>query len=127
MELTEIISLARELCQAPGISGREEDAAAAAEKLLQCAEPYRDARAAMLQECFPTRPMGGFGLTERELEIAQMTAQRRTRREIGDALGISEKTVSNRLTTIYEKLGLDGQTLHKRQALIRILEQSGMQ
>ena len=34
MELTEIISLARELCQAPGISGREEDAAAAAEKLL---------------------------------------------------------------------------------------------
>ena len=100
---------------------------AAAEKLLQCAEPYRDARAAMLRECFPTRPMGGFGLTERELEIAQMTAQRRTRREIGDALGISEKTVSNRLTTIYEKLGLDGQTLHKRQALIRILEQSGVQ
>jgi putative aminopeptidase FrvX len=34
MELKEIIELTRRLCQAPGISGREEDAASAAEELL---------------------------------------------------------------------------------------------
>ena len=59
--------------------------------------------------------------------LAAQTGGTDASRTVFDALGISEKTVSNRLTTIYEKLGLDGQTLHKRQALIRILEQSGMQ
>ena len=67
-----------------------------------------------------------YGLTEREMEIARMTAQRRTRLEIGEAMGISEKTVSNRLTTVYEKLGLD-KVSGKRRALTELLRELGVE
>ena len=60
------------------------------------------------------------------MEIARMTAQRRTRLEIGEAMGISEKTVSNRLTTVYEKLGLD-KVSGKRRALTELLRELGVE
>jgi DNA-binding NarL/FixJ family response regulator len=43
-------------------------------------------------------------LTERELEILRLVAQGLENNEIGDQLGLSEKTIRNRLTTIFEKL-----------------------
>lgn len=52
-------------------------------------------------------PLGADGitlLTERELEIVRLVAQGLENSEIGNRLGLSEKTVRNRLTTIFEKL-----------------------
>ena len=43
-------------------------------------------------------------LTERELDILRLVAQGLDNNEIGHQLGLSEKTIRNRLTTIFEKL-----------------------
>ena len=49
----------------------------------------------------------GMGaLTGRELEIAQMVAQRKTNKQIGAALDISSRTVSTHLTNIFGKTGV---------------------
>ena len=92
-------------------------------KLTALCRDFRNARAAILGS--PAPALAARGLTEREIEIARMTAQRRTRQEIGRAFGISEKTVSNRLTAIYEKLGLD-KVSGKRRALTALLEELGL-
>jgi two-component system response regulator DevR len=47
-------------------------------------------------------------LTDRELEIAMKIGEGLVNKDIALALGISEKTVRNCLTTIYEKLGVIG-------------------
>jgi DNA-binding CsgD family transcriptional regulator len=44
------------------------------------------------------------GLSAREIEIAQMAADRKSNKTIGDALAISPRTVSTHLTHIYRKL-----------------------
>ncbi|MFC1974936.1 response regulator [Chloroflexota bacterium] len=52
-------------------------------------------------------PVGADGitqLTERELAILRLVAQGLDNVDIGDRLGLSEKTIRNRLTTIFEKL-----------------------
>ncbi|MBN1993787.1 MAG: response regulator transcription factor [Anaerolineae bacterium] len=52
-------------------------------------------------------PVGADGitqLTERELDILRLVAQGLENTEIGEQLGLSEKTIRNRLTTIFEKL-----------------------
>lgn len=62
------------------------------------------------------------GLTERELEIARLAAQRKSSREIAETLSVSVKSVNNRLNAVYEKLGLGGEGRNKRQALARLLK-----
>jgi DNA-binding NarL/FixJ family response regulator len=52
-------------------------------------------------------PVGADGitqLTERELAILRLVAQGLDNVDIGGRLGLSEKTIRNRLTTIFEKL-----------------------
>ena len=52
-------------------------------------------------------PVGADGITQlsdRELAILRLVAQGLDNIEIGDRLGLSEKTIRNRLTTIFEKL-----------------------
>jgi DNA-binding CsgD family transcriptional regulator len=49
---------------------------------------------------------GAAGLTGREMEIAQMVAQRKSNKEIGTALDISARTVSTHLSNIFTKLGV---------------------
>jgi two-component system, NarL family, response regulator LiaR len=54
-----------------------------------------------------TEPVGADGitqLTERELDILRLVAQGLDNVDIGERLGFSEKTIRNRLTTIFEKL-----------------------
>ncbi len=63
-----------------------------------------------------------YGLTERELEIATLAAQRKSSREIAEALCVSVKSVNNRLNTVYEKLGFGGEGRNKRQALIEFMK-----
>jgi DNA-binding CsgD family transcriptional regulator len=66
-----------------------------------------------LGERFRRRPRGsrpaGSGmeaLTERELEIARLTVERRTNREIGQRLFLSEKTIETHMRNIFFKLGV---------------------
>jgi two-component system nitrate/nitrite response regulator NarL len=49
-----------------------------------------------------TRP----ALTARELQIADAIADGRSNREIAAQLGITEQTVKNHLTNIFEKMGV---------------------
>ncbi len=49
-------------------------------------------------------------LTEREVQILRLLAQGATNQEIADGLGISEKTVRNRLSEIFSKLHLNNRT-----------------
>jgi len=58
------------------------------------------------------RPQGGLlrGLTVRELRIAELVAQGRNNREIAEQLHLSEKTVKNHLTRIFQKLGFRSRT-----------------
>lgn len=66
--------------------------------------------------------MAQYGLTERELEIAGLAAQRKSSREIAEILSISVKSVNNRLNAVYEKLGLGGEGRNKRQALAKLMK-----
>ncbi len=49
-------------------------------------------------------------LTDREIQILRLLAQGATNQEIADDLGISEKTVRNRLSEIFAKLHLNNRT-----------------
>jgi len=46
------------------------------------------------------------GLTQREIEILKLLARGRANKQIAAELGISEKTVRNHVSNMYEKLGI---------------------
>lgn len=68
---------------------------------------------------------GSTDLTERELEILRLVAQGLDNSEIGDRLGLSEKTIRNRLTVIFEKLHVSNRTQAALYALRRGLASLG--
>jgi DNA-binding NarL/FixJ family response regulator len=55
-------------------------------------------------------PAGGDQLTEREIEILQLLASGQDNRTIAQRLAIAEKTVGNRLSEIFQKLGVNNRT-----------------
>lgn len=58
----------------------------------------------------PADALRRLGLTGREAEVLDLVAEGRTNRQIGDALFISEKTVSVHVTNLLRKLGVPGRT-----------------
>lgn len=52
----------------------------------------------------------GDGLTRREIEVLQMVAEGKSNRAVAEALFISEKTVKNHLTNIFQKLQVRDRT-----------------
>jgi DNA-binding NarL/FixJ family response regulator len=50
---------------------------------------------------------GYLELTPRERQIAQAIADGRKNRDIASRLGITEQTVKNHLTSIFEKVGVE--------------------
>jgi DNA-binding NarL/FixJ family response regulator len=58
------------------------------------------------------------GLTPREQQIASAIADGRSNRDIAVRLGITEQTVKNHLTSIFEKVGVDNR-LQLGLALVR--------
>jgi DNA-binding NarL/FixJ family response regulator len=60
-------------------------------------------------------------LTEREREVLSVAAEGLTAREIGNRLGVRERTVTTHLARIYGKLGVGS-----RLAAIRLAAQSGL-
>ncbi|WP_018086671.1 response regulator [Desulfurispora thermophila] len=49
-------------------------------------------------------------LTEREMEVLQLVARGKSNKEIAQTLYISEKTVKNHLTNIFQKIGVSDRT-----------------
>ena len=67
----------------------------------------------------PLPPRGQqAALTPREQQIASAIADGRTNRDIAARLGITEQTVKNHLTSIFEKVGVDNR-LQLGLALVR--------
>ena len=93
----------------------------ARERLHTLAARFRAGREDTRQE---QNLLARYGLTERELEIAGLAAQRKSSREIAETLSISVKSVNNRLNAVYEKLGLGGEGRNKRQALAKLIKNS---
>jgi two-component system, NarL family, nitrate/nitrite response regulator NarL len=61
------------------------------------------------------------GLTTREIQIARAVAEGRGNREIAAQLGITEQTVKNHLTSIFEKVGVAS----RLQLALAILRERG--
>lgn len=61
--------------------------------------------------------LSDYGLSEREFEIARLAAGRMTTSEIAEKLYISEGTVRNHLSRVFEKLGITGSGKNKRLEL----------
>jgi len=61
---------------------------------------------AMLDQLAGDDHPGPNALTDREVEVLGLVATGRTNRSVGDALGISEKTVARHVANIFGKLGL---------------------
>lgn len=69
-----------------------------------------------------TAPVGADGittLTEREQDILRLVAQGLDNNEISNRLGLSEKTVRNRMTAIFEKLHVNNRVKAALYALRR--------
>ncbi len=60
-------------------------------------------------------------LTEREAVIARLTACGKSRKEIGQELFLSENTVKNSLTRIFDKLDITGTPKQKQLALAELI------
>lgn len=58
----------------------------------------------------PTTPPPHTLLTERELDVLQLTGKGYTNKEIGVNLGISDRTVQGHLAKIYSKLNVNSRT-----------------
>ena len=71
--------------------------------------------------CLPRQPepVQGGRLTQSETAILRELAAAGSNQEIAEALGITEKTVRNKLSAIYEKLGLHNRTQAALYALSR--------
>ena len=65
-----------------------------------------------------TEKTNAEGLTERELEILALIANGSSNREIGDKLFLSEKTIKNYITSIFQKL----QTNDRTQAAVYAIQ-----
>lgn len=58
----------------------------------------------------PTFPVQNYNLTPRELQIAKLMTEYKNNREIADMLYITEGTVRNYISVIYEKIGMNDRT-----------------
>ena len=58
----------------------------------------------------PTRPSLPAQLTQREAEVIKLVVQGKSNRQIADVLALSEKTVTNYLTHIFNKTACENRT-----------------
>ena len=63
------------------------------------------------------RPAIAAALTEKELALARLVAQRRTNKEIAETLHLSEGTVKQYINQLYAKLDIGGAVRNKRAQL----------
>ncbi|KRB39181.1 response regulator [Microbacterium sp. Root180] len=82
--------------------------AVAAGRMLLDANAVRQAKAQMQVRAEEDPRLGSLGLRERQ--ILKLIADGLTNRQIGDHLGIAEKTVKNYVSSMLSKLGLERRT-----------------
>ena len=68
-----------------------------------------------------TRPVAFDALTQREIEIVRLMAQRLSNREIAERLFLAEGSVKQYENRIYSKLQIEGDTRTKRKRLLELL------
>ncbi|QAT42985.1 helix-turn-helix transcriptional regulator [Aminipila luticellarii] len=90
------------------------------EKICSLSEQFHASREQIRREHFGENE--SYGLSERELIIARLAAQRKTNREIAEELHLAEGTVRNQLSRIFDKLGLAGDGKNKRILLENLLK-----
>ncbi|MDD5827477.1 MAG: response regulator transcription factor [Bacilli bacterium] len=62
-------------------------------------------------------------LTKREEEVFSLLVENKTTKEIGEELGISEKTVRNHISNAMQKLGVKG----RAQAVVELIRLGSIQ
>lgn len=62
------------------------------------------------QEITDSDPGENFQLTERQMEVLKLVAQGMVYKEVGDRLGLSERTIKYHMAKIMEKLHLENRT-----------------
>ena len=91
------------------------------DKILGLSETVQTGREKILREYFGKDKV--YGLSERELEIAKLAALRMTSAEIAKELHLSEGTVRNHLSRIYNKVGILGTQKNKRAELEKLFKE----
>ncbi len=82
------------------------------DEILSCGESLKQTK----QQILDSSPKS-MGLTESELAVARLSAQGKTRQEISQELFLSQNTVRNYLSKIYDKLGITGTPKQKQHLL----------
>jgi len=90
------------------------------DKVLELSETVQAGKGKILSKHFKGCP--DYGLSKRELEIAKLAAQRMTSAEIAKTLHLSEGTVRNHLSRIYNKVGITGNKRNKRIELEKLFK-----
>ncbi len=90
------------------------------DKIFEISEILQKGKKKILNEHFENN--ADYGLSERELEIAVLAAHRMTSAEIAGKLHLSEGTVRNHLSRIYNKMGIAGTKKNKRLELEKLLK-----
>ncbi len=85
------------------------------EKILKLAEQVQSGKEKINAEHFAQYT--DYGLSDREMEIAELAAQRMSSREIALKLNLSEGTVRNHLSRIFNKMEIPGNVKNKRVEL----------
>ena len=107
-----IILLLQELREVDGYSEN-------IDRILSLMKQFQDGKQKILQEYWNEGI--DYGLTERELEIARLAAERKTNLEIAELLHLSEGTIKNQLKRVFDKLGIKGNGRNKRLELEKII------
>ncbi|NLL91005.1 MAG: hypothetical protein GX222_01110 [Ruminococcaceae bacterium] len=90
------------------------------DKILKLSDIVQAGKEKILNEYFEERI--DYGLSEREVEIANLAAERMTSAEIARELHISEGTVRNHLSRVFDKMGISGSKKNKRLELEELLK-----
>ncbi len=90
------------------------------ERILTLAQSFHSAKQKILWEYWGEHE--NYGLSERELEVARLAAQRKTNLEIAAELHLAEGTVRNQLSRIFDKLNIAGSSKNKRLELENLLK-----
>jgi DNA-binding NarL/FixJ family response regulator len=70
---------------------------------------------------YEQRARGGGAAKQRDLDLLRLLAEGRTTADIADHLGLAPKTVRNRASRLYRRLGV-----HSRSAAVRLAEERGL-
>lgn len=80
--------------------------------------PFSDRVGARLVRWLDGEPRDGLGLSKREREVLEAVCKGLSNKEIASRLSLSEGTVKNHLTRVFEKLGVEDRT----QAALKAVE-----